>query len=60
LSVGEIQSHHIQANDPSAKRLVTPLENSVSQVIELAMAASALVSLPSSLRRMKAAFGDFR
>lgn len=57
LLIGEIQAHHVQANDPRTKRLVMSFKNRISEIVKLFPASLALVSLPSLLRAMKPALG---
>lgn len=57
LLVGEIQAHHVQANDPRTKGLMMPFKDRIGEVVKLFPARLAFVSLPSLLRAMKPALG---
>jgi hypothetical protein len=58
LLVGEVQSHEIEAGDPSPQRLVMAGEDRPGQVIEAAMATAALATTPLRLGRVPALLDD--
>jgi hypothetical protein len=46
LTVGEIETHEIQAQNPYAERLMTPGQDRPGQIVEAAAATLATVALP--------------